>query len=161
MKKHLFQSEGTLLATGSYDGFARIWTKDGKIYSFCLSGDVLHLSTSSSSPSEGNLASTLGQHKGPIFALKWNKKGNFILSAGVDKVTVVHTHTRTHTLSKMCFAFQWYTDLHLLVDLQLLISQCWFCLFVTCAVAVSSLSDHNYLGCPHRRSKAAVSFPLG
>lgn len=23
------QSEGTLLATGSYDGFARIWTKDG------------------------------------------------------------------------------------------------------------------------------------
>ena len=31
-KKHvsLFQSEGTLLATGSYDGFARIWTKDGK-----------------------------------------------------------------------------------------------------------------------------------
>uniref|UniRef100_A0A674NE79 TBL1X/Y related 1b n=1 Tax=Takifugu rubripes TaxID=31033 RepID=A0A674NE79_TAKRU len=57
-----WNSEGTLLATGSYDGFARIWTKDG------------------------NLASTLGQHKGPIFALKWNKKGNFILSAGVDKV---------------------------------------------------------------------------
>ena len=32
--------------------------------------------------------STLGQHKGPIFALKWNKKGNYILSAGVDKVTI-------------------------------------------------------------------------
>src|SRR5699024_7732957 len=46
---------------GSYDGFARIWT------------------------TEGRLASTLGQHKGPIFALKWNKKGNYILSAGVDK----------------------------------------------------------------------------
>ncbi|KAL2301308.1 hypothetical protein Nmel_011877 [Mimus melanotis] len=59
-----WNSEGTLLATGSYDGFARIWTKDG------------------------NLASTLGQHKGPIFALKWNKKGNFILSAGVDKISV-------------------------------------------------------------------------
>ncbi|KAF0042499.1 hypothetical protein F2P81_006031 [Scophthalmus maximus] len=59
------RSEGTLLATGSYDGFARIWTKDG------------------------NLASTLGQHKGPIFALKWNKKGNFILSAGVDKTTII------------------------------------------------------------------------
>lgn len=38
--------------------------------------------------STGNLASTLGQHKGPIFALKWNKKGNFILSAGVDKVNL-------------------------------------------------------------------------
>lgn len=35
---------------------------------------------------DGRLASTLGQHKGPIFALKWNKKGNYILSAGVDKV---------------------------------------------------------------------------
>ncbi|EMP38403.1 F-box-like/WD repeat-containing protein TBL1XR1 [Chelonia mydas] len=61
----LASGEGTLLATGSYDGFARIWTKDG------------------------NLASTLGQHKGPIFALKWNKKGNFILSAGVDKTTII------------------------------------------------------------------------
>lgn len=28
------QSEGTLLATGSYDGFARIWTKDGECVSF-------------------------------------------------------------------------------------------------------------------------------
>ena len=36
--------------------------------------------------STGRLVSTLGQHKGPIFALKWNKKGNYILSAGVDKV---------------------------------------------------------------------------
>ena len=36
----------------------------------------------------GRLVSTLGQHKGPIFALKWNKKGNYILSAGVDKVGV-------------------------------------------------------------------------
>lgn len=51
---------GTLLATGSYDGYARIWATDGR------------------------LADTLGQHKGPIFALKWNKKGNYILSAGVS-----------------------------------------------------------------------------
>ena len=59
------QCDGTLLATGSYDGYARIWT------------------------TEGRLASTLGQHKGPIFALKWNKKGNYILSAGVDKTTII------------------------------------------------------------------------
>ncbi|XP_048514566.1 F-box-like/WD repeat-containing protein TBL1XR1 isoform X2 [Athalia rosae] len=57
--------DGTLLATGSYDGYARIWTTNG------------------------TLASTLGQHKGPIFALKWNKRGNFILSAGVDKTTII------------------------------------------------------------------------
>ena len=59
------QCDGTLLATGSYDGYARIWTTDGR------------------------LASTLGQHKGPIFALKWNKKGNYILSAGVEKVSFI------------------------------------------------------------------------
>ncbi|XP_038049958.1 F-box-like/WD repeat-containing protein TBL1XR1 [Patiria miniata] len=57
--------DGTLLATGSYDGYARIWSTDGR------------------------LVSTLGQHKGPIFALKWNKKGNYILSAGVDKTTII------------------------------------------------------------------------
>lgn len=55
------QCDGSLLATGSYDGYARIWTTEGK------------------------LANTLGQHKGPIFALKWNKRGNYILSAGVSK----------------------------------------------------------------------------
>ncbi|KAG8516809.1 F-box-like/WD repeat-containing protein TBL1X [Galemys pyrenaicus] len=60
-----WNSDRTLLVTGSYDGFARIWTEDG------------------------NLASILGQHKGPIFALKWNKKGNYILSAGVDKTTII------------------------------------------------------------------------
>lgn len=57
--------EGTLLATGSYDGYARIWSTDGR------------------------LVNTLGQHKGPIFALKWNKRGNYILSAGVDKTTII------------------------------------------------------------------------
>ncbi|XP_014663532.1 PREDICTED: F-box-like/WD repeat-containing protein TBL1XR1 [Priapulus caudatus] len=57
--------DGTYLATGSYDGFARIWTTDGRLFS------------------------TLGQHKGPIFALKWNREGNHILSAGVDKTTII------------------------------------------------------------------------
>lgn len=60
-----WNSDGTQLATGSYDGYARIWASDG------------------------TLVSTLGQHKGPIFALKWNKRGNYILSAGVDKTTII------------------------------------------------------------------------
>lgn len=60
-----WNSEGTKLATGSYDGYARLWS------------------------SNGDLISTLGQHKGPIFALKWNKQGNYILSAGVDKSTII------------------------------------------------------------------------
>ncbi|VDL95062.1 unnamed protein product [Schistocephalus solidus] len=38
---------------------------------------------------DGELKTTLGKHKGPIFALKWNKKGNYILTAGVDKTTII------------------------------------------------------------------------
>lgn len=53
----------------------------------------------------GNLASTLGQHKGPIFALKWNKKGNFILSAGVDKVRFIVIAEVVVYCSEMCDAF--------------------------------------------------------
>ncbi|XP_050060519.1 F-box-like/WD repeat-containing protein ebi [Aphis gossypii] len=57
--------DGTLLATGSYDGYARIWMLNGRV------------------------SSTLGHHKGPIFAVKWNKRGNYILTAGVDKTTII------------------------------------------------------------------------
>ncbi|GAB6020214.1 Transducin (beta)-like 1 X-linked receptor 1 [Chamberlinius hualienensis] len=71
--------DGTLLATGSYDGYARIWTTDGR------------------------LASTLGQHKGPIFALKWNKKGNYILSAGVDKTTIIWDASSGHCTQQFAF----------------------------------------------------------
>ena len=59
------QSEGSLLATGSYDGVARLWT------------------------TEGELQTTLVHHSGPIFALKWNSKGNLIVTGGVDKMAVV------------------------------------------------------------------------
>lgn len=57
--------DGALLATGSYDGKARIWTKNG---------DLRH---------------TLSRHEGPVFSLKWNNSGTALLSAGVDKSTVV------------------------------------------------------------------------
>ncbi|XP_060858034.1 F-box-like/WD repeat-containing protein ebi [Metopolophium dirhodum] len=56
---------GTLLATGSFDGYGRIWMTDGRI------------------------SSILDQHKGPIICLKWNKRGNYILSAGIDKTIVI------------------------------------------------------------------------
>ena len=42
--------DGTILATGSYDGQARFWNE------------------------QGELLMTLAQHKGPIFSLKWNRK---------------------------------------------------------------------------------------
>lgn len=57
---------GSLLASGSGDSTARIWTN----------GD-------------GELMSTLTKHKGPIFSLKWNKKGDYLLSGSVDKTAIV------------------------------------------------------------------------
>eukprot|EP00529_Nitzschia_sp_RCC80_P041580 CAMPEP_0113479668 /NCGR_PEP_ID=MMETSP0014_2-20120614/21448_1 /TAXON_ID=2857 /ORGANISM="Nitzschia sp." /LENGTH=884 /DNA_ID=CAMNT_0000373013 /DNA_START=383 /DNA_END=3037 /DNA_ORIENTATION=+ /assembly_acc=CAM_ASM_000159 len=60
-----WSSDGKLLATGSYDGVARVWNLDGA------------------------LVHTLRGHKGPIFSLKWNKKGNFLLSGSYDKTTIV------------------------------------------------------------------------
>ncbi|EFX69464.1 hypothetical protein DAPPUDRAFT_113654 [Daphnia pulex] len=71
--------DGTLLATGSYDGYARIWTTAGR------------------------LASTLGQHKGPTVALKWNKNGNYILSAGFDKTTIIWDASTSQCTQQFAF----------------------------------------------------------
>ncbi|KAG0054883.1 hypothetical protein BGZ83_010221 [Gryganskiella cystojenkinii] len=60
-----WNSSGTLLATGFYDGQARIWTQ------------------------RGQLRYLMSQHRGPIFALKWNKKGNYILTGSLDHTTIV------------------------------------------------------------------------
>ncbi|KAK9946439.1 hypothetical protein M0R45_011905 [Rubus argutus] len=60
-----WNDDGTLLATGSYDGQARIWSRDGE------------------------LKTTLIRHKGPIFSLKWNKEGDYLLSGSVDKTAIV------------------------------------------------------------------------
>jgi len=56
---------GEMLATGSYDGVARVWRR---------TGSLLH---------------TLRSHRGPIFSLKWNKTGNYLLSGSYDKSTIV------------------------------------------------------------------------
>lgn len=37
----------------------------------------------------GELRNTLVKHRGPIFSLKWNKKGDFLLSGSVDKTAIV------------------------------------------------------------------------
>jgi transducin (beta)-like 1 len=60
-----WNGDGSLLATGSYDGLARIWT------------------------SKGELVATLNKHQGPIFSLKWNKKGDYLLSGSVDRTAII------------------------------------------------------------------------
>lgn len=60
-----WNGEGTLLATGCYDGQARIWSNNGE------------------------LRSALSKHKGPIFSLKWNKKGDYLLTGSCDKTAIV------------------------------------------------------------------------
>jgi transducin (beta)-like 1 len=59
------QSDGTKLATGCYDGLGRVWSKDGE------------------------LIASLQQHRGPIFSLKWNKRGDMLLSGSVDKTAII------------------------------------------------------------------------
>ncbi len=41
------------------------------------------------SDATGKLKQTLDKHQGPIFALKWNKKGDLLLSGSVDKTAIV------------------------------------------------------------------------
>ncbi len=40
-------------------------------------------------PCAGELRNTLAAHKGPIFSLKWNRKGTLLLSGSVDKTAII------------------------------------------------------------------------
>ena len=42
----------------------------------------------------GSLRATLWEHKGPIFSLKWNKSGSYLLSGSVDTTAVVWDATQ-------------------------------------------------------------------
>ena len=64
-----WSGDGTMLATGSYDGIARVWSRTG------------------------TLVHTLNKHRGPIFSLKWNRSGNYLLSGSYDQSTIVWSVT--------------------------------------------------------------------
>jgi len=56
---------GDLLATGSYDGAGRIWSKAGE------------------------LKNRLMGHEKPIFSLKWNARGDYIVTCSLDTTAIV------------------------------------------------------------------------
>eukprot|EP01134_Creolimax_fragrantissima_P005900 CFRG5900T1 len=57
--------DGSRLGTVSFTGEARIWNKDGRL-EFVLKG-----------------------HDKPVFALKWNRRGDSLLTGGVDSTAIV------------------------------------------------------------------------
>mmetsp|Transcript_36662 Transcript_36662/g.96016 ORF Transcript_36662/g.96016 Transcript_36662/m.96016 type:complete len:482 (+) Transcript_36662:339-1784(+) len=60
-----WSADGTQLATGSYDGAGRIWTR------------------------RGELQCRLSGHSGPVFALNWNQQGDLLVTSSVDQSVIV------------------------------------------------------------------------
>jgi transducin (beta)-like 1 len=60
-----FAADGARLATGSTDGRVRVFATGGQ------------------------LLQTLEQHRAPVFAVRWNRKGDSLLSASADRTTAI------------------------------------------------------------------------
>jgi transducin (beta)-like 1 len=55
---------------------------------------------------------SLNKHKGPIFSLKWNKKGDYLLSGSVDKTAGLALFTTLFcSQNTSCYGSQYVTNL--------------------------------------------------
>ena len=61
----MWQNDGSLLASGTYNGKTRIWSADG---------EMQHV---------------FQYHNGPVFAIRWNKSSTLLLSASFDKTVAI------------------------------------------------------------------------
>ena len=51
----------------------------------------------------GELKHVLKKHQGPIFSLKWNKKGDLLLSGSVDKTAIIWDTSRAESRQQFEF----------------------------------------------------------
>ncbi|ETE70819.1 F-box-like/WD repeat-containing protein TBL1XR1, partial [Ophiophagus hannah] len=85
-----WNSEGTLLATGSYDGFARIWTKDApaldvdwqsnNTFASCSTDMCIHVCKLG----QDKPIKTFQGHTNEVNAIKWDPTGNLLASCSDD-----------------------------------------------------------------------------
>ena len=85
-----WNSKGTLLATGSYNGVATLWSASGE------------------------RTRMLARHSGPIFAVRWNQRGDSLLTGSVDRSAIVWD-AETGDVKQQ---FQFHSDATLDVDWQ-------------------------------------------
>jgi transducin (beta)-like 1 len=83
-----WNTDGTLLATGSYDAIGRIWTKGGELQNY------------------------LRGHEGAIFSLRWNERGDYVVTASFDMSTIVWDVSRGTKLQQFKFHRDACLDVH-------------------------------------------------
>ncbi|MEQ2206608.1 hypothetical protein XENOCAPTIV_000570, partial [Xenoophorus captivus] len=96
-------SEGTLLATGSYDGFARIWTKDDYMTETdcCLCSASFDSTVRLWDVDRGICIHTLTKHQEPVYSVAFSPDGRHLASGSFDKcVHIWNTQVNREFFSK-------------------------------------------------------------